>query len=241
MASPATPGRGAPSFPTSPGTTTWSPPICSGTANRTSPGTTTPSALRQHAARPHGRPRDRAGHRGRPLAGRRDRDAARRTSTRSAASGWCSCRAVGSGPRSPGCSAPYRARCRVLHAHDLLVLRARCRQRDQPGLRRVGLRAPHLEQEWRTYVSLTAPQNRHAFVRTLRSVIDLNGQSVSAHDRLYLASKLPTLILWGQRDRIIPVDHASAAHRAIPAAGSRSSSAQATSRTSRNPPRSSRR
>jgi pimeloyl-ACP methyl ester carboxylesterase len=84
------------------------------------------------------------------------------------------------------------------------------------GLRRVGLRAPQLEQEWRTYVSLTAPQNRHAFVRTLRSVIDLNGQSVSAHDRLYLASRLPTLILWGQRDRIIPVDHARAAHRAIP-------------------------
>jgi pimeloyl-ACP methyl ester carboxylesterase len=83
-------------------------------------------------------------------------------------------------------------------------------------LRRIGLRAPQLEQEWRGYVSLTEPENRQAFVRTLRSVVDFGGQTVSAHDRLYLASRLPTLILWGKRDRIIPVEHATAAHEAIP-------------------------
>ncbi len=84
------------------------------------------------------------------------------------------------------------------------------------SLRRLGLRAPHLEEAWRSYVSLTEPGNRHAFVRTLHSVVDPSGQSVSAHDRLYLSSSLPTLILWGRRDRFIPVEHAAAAHEAIP-------------------------
>ena len=82
-------------------------------------------------------------------------------------------------------------------------------------LGRLGLRAPHLEEEWRSYVSLTEPGNRHAFARTLRSVVDPSGQAVSAHDRLYLSSGLPTLILWGRRDRLIPVEHAAAAHEAI--------------------------
>ena len=84
------------------------------------------------------------------------------------------------------------------------------------GLARLGWRAPHLEQEWRAYVSLTQPDNRLSFLRTLRAVVDAGGQTVSAHDKLYLASQLPTLIVWGGRDRIIPVSHASAAHEAIP-------------------------
>jgi pimeloyl-ACP methyl ester carboxylesterase len=79
---------------------------------------------------------------------------------------------------------------------------------------RLGVRPP-FEEHWRSYASLTEPANRHAFVRTLRSVIDTNGQTVSAHDRLYLADRLSTLILWGRHDRIIPVEHANAAHHAI--------------------------
>jgi pimeloyl-ACP methyl ester carboxylesterase len=50
----------------------------------------------------------------------------------------------------------------------------------------------------------------------VRGIIDLHGQRVSAHDKLYLAAGLPTLILWGERDRLIPVRHASAAHERIP-------------------------
>ena len=70
---------------------------------------------------------------------------------------------------------------------------------------------------WRALASLTESANRDAFVRTVRAVIDPGGQSVSARDRLYLTAKVPTLIMWGARDRIIPVDHAYATHRAIPA------------------------
>lgn len=84
------------------------------------------------------------------------------------------------------------------------------------SLRRFGLRAPRLEEEWRSYVSLTDSETRQAFLRTLRAVVDIGGQAVSAHDRLYLSSLLPTLIVWGERDRIIPVAHAHEAHRAMP-------------------------
>jgi pimeloyl-ACP methyl ester carboxylesterase len=69
---------------------------------------------------------------------------------------------------------------------------------------------------WRAYASLAEPENRRAFVRTLRAVIDPGGQSVSARDRLYLAAGVPTLIMWGDEDPIIPVAHAHAAHEAIP-------------------------
>ena len=69
---------------------------------------------------------------------------------------------------------------------------------------------------WLAYRSLTETENRKAFVRTIRSVIDPGGQTVSAMDRLYLAAAVPTLIVWGEDDPIIPVSHAHAAHEAIP-------------------------
>lgn len=69
---------------------------------------------------------------------------------------------------------------------------------------------------WRSYKSLTEAESRHAFVRTMRSVIDPGGQSVSAVDRLCLTAHMPTLIVWGDHDRIIPLDHAYLAHEAIP-------------------------
>jgi pimeloyl-ACP methyl ester carboxylesterase len=81
---------------------------------------------------------------------------------------------------------------------------------------RQGWSAPHVAEMWDAYASLTGVENRHAFVRTLRAVIDIGGQSVSAEDRLYLTSALPTLIVWGDEDPIIPVEHAYAAHEAMP-------------------------
>jgi pimeloyl-ACP methyl ester carboxylesterase len=84
-------------------------------------------------------------------------------------------------------------------------------------LRRAGVRAgPAGEEIWRSYVSLGDADNRRAFFRTLRAVIDLGGQTVGAADRLYLAAQIPTLIVWGARDPFIPVRHAIAAHDAIP-------------------------
>lgn len=82
-----------------------------------------------------------------------------------------------------------------------------------------GIRAPKIGEMWRAYASLAGAENRGAFLRTLRSVVDPGGQTVSALDRIYLAGGLPTMIVWGDEDPIIPIEHGRAAHAAI--AGSR--------------------
>ncbi len=79
-----------------------------------------------------------------------------------------------------------------------------------------GIRAARLDEMWRAYASLGDPDTREAFLRTLRSVVDPGGQSVNAHDRLYLADAMPTMIIWGDADPIIPVSHAEAAHETMP-------------------------
>ncbi len=84
------------------------------------------------------------------------------------------------------------------------------------ALSRVGVRSPRLTEMWRSYASLAGTEDRKAFVRTIRGVIEPGGQTVDATDRLYLAAHLPTLIVWGDRDDIIPVGHGHAAHEAIP-------------------------
>ena len=58
--------------------------------------------------------------------------------------------------------------------------------------------------------------SREAFLHTLRAVIDGHGQRVSARDRLYLLGGVPTLIVWGERDRTIPLAHGRDAHELIP-------------------------
>ncbi len=57
---------------------------------------------------------------------------------------------------------------------------------------------------------------RVSFNRTLRAVVDPRGQLVTMLDRAYLATAMPTLIVWGGHDGIIPVEHAARAHRALP-------------------------
>jgi pimeloyl-ACP methyl ester carboxylesterase len=82
---------------------------------------------------------------------------------------------------------------------------------------RLGLTARRdLEEMVRGFVSLSDASARAAFLHTLRAVIDPGGQRVSGHDRLYLAASLPTLLVWGERDPIIPVAHGRAAHAAMP-------------------------
>ena len=81
---------------------------------------------------------------------------------------------------------------------------------------RVGLRSVPAVEVWHSYRSLTEREHRRAFVHTMRSVIDPGGQTVSAMDRLYLTERVPTLIVWGALDRIIPVSHAYEALRAAP-------------------------
>jgi pimeloyl-ACP methyl ester carboxylesterase len=82
---------------------------------------------------------------------------------------------------------------------------------------RIGFQpAPVVAELWRSYSSLADDATRRAFLRTLRAVVDPRGQAVSAANRLHLATEMPTLIVWGDADPIIPVEHAHAAHASIP-------------------------
>jgi pimeloyl-ACP methyl ester carboxylesterase len=81
---------------------------------------------------------------------------------------------------------------------------------------KLGLEAgPDLAEFARGYASLTEEGASDAFIHTMRSVIDHDGQRVSALDRLYLADQLPTMIIWGDSDPVIPVEHGRNAHRVV--------------------------
>jgi pimeloyl-ACP methyl ester carboxylesterase len=84
-------------------------------------------------------------------------------------------------------------------------------------LGRVGLRVhTDLGEVLRGHASLSDGEARSAFLHTLRTIVDPWGQRVDASDRLYLAQAVPFLLMWGERDPIIPVEHARAAHRLVP-------------------------
>jgi pimeloyl-ACP methyl ester carboxylesterase len=77
----------------------------------------------------------------------------------------------------------------------------------------LGLDAEDLLQ---VFESMPDGTSRAAIIRTLRAVVDRHGQMVTMLDRCYLGRSLPTLLIWGARDPIIPVEHAHVAHAALP-------------------------
>ncbi len=83
-------------------------------------------------------------------------------------------------------------------------------------LRGAGIESPRGEEIWRSYSTFADAPTRQAFLRTLRSVVDYRGQAVSALNRLNTKTELPIMAIWGDRDAIIPVEHAYAAQRARP-------------------------
>jgi pimeloyl-ACP methyl ester carboxylesterase len=66
------------------------------------------------------------------------------------------------------------------------------------------------------YRRLSDPFARSAFLRTLRAVVDIRGQVITMLDRSYLAEKMPTLLICGPRDPVIPFRHTEVAHAAMP-------------------------
>ncbi len=85
------------------------------------------------------------------------------------------------------------------------------------GLGRLGLRpSADVAEVARGYATLSDPERRKAFLATLRAVVGTEGQRVAARDLLYLAEALPLLIVWGDRDPIIPASHGEEAHEALP-------------------------
>jgi pimeloyl-ACP methyl ester carboxylesterase len=84
------------------------------------------------------------------------------------------------------------------------------------GLERLGLKAgTDIAEIARGHASLSDRDTRAAFVHTLRTMVDPGGQRVNASDRLYLAEHVPFMLVWGERDGVIPVEHAYAAHELV--------------------------
>jgi pimeloyl-ACP methyl ester carboxylesterase len=85
------------------------------------------------------------------------------------------------------------------------------------GASKVGWRPGHdLSAIWQGFTSLSDRESRRAFLATTRAVVDIGGQSISAHDHLESVEPVPTLIVWGSKDRMIPAWHALSAQQAVP-------------------------
>lgn len=109
----------------------------------------------------------------------------------------------------PGAELYLRATAAPLTTVGGAVGRALTRLGWQPG--------PETTELARGFAALGSPTARTAFFETLRSAgVGARGQRIAATSRLYLASEMPTLLVWGERDPIIPVRHARAAHEQIP-------------------------
>ena len=68
----------------------------------------------------------------------------------------------------------------------------------------------------RQMATLDDPETRRSFLATIRAVIEVGGQGINATDKLHLAAGLPTLIVWGEDDRMIPSGHGYTAADLIP-------------------------
>jgi pimeloyl-ACP methyl ester carboxylesterase len=68
----------------------------------------------------------------------------------------------------------------------------------------------------RVYDTLPDYKARRAFFWALRRAIDYRGQLITMLDRCYLARNMPTLLVWGARDAVIPIVHGRIAHTAMP-------------------------
>jgi pimeloyl-ACP methyl ester carboxylesterase len=85
------------------------------------------------------------------------------------------------------------------------------------GASRLGWRpGADVDAMWRGFSSLGDRESRQAFLATTRAVVDIGGQSISAHDHLGEALPIPALLVWGTKDRIIPVEHALNMQRMLP-------------------------
>ena len=67
-----------------------------------------------------------------------------------------------------------------------------------------------------SYATLADPAARRAFVTIIRGVADWNGQRIDATRRLHLAEEVPTMVVWGDADLIIPIGHGRRAAADLP-------------------------
>jgi pimeloyl-ACP methyl ester carboxylesterase len=132
---------------------------------------------------------------------------------------------VGSGGLGPELSAGLRAA--TLPGAEVVLtalagvsgpLRTGLRAVDRLGNLAGWRRVRDLAEAGDALLALKDIEARRAFLRTLRGVVDARGQAVTALDRLYLADAIPMLVIWGDRDPIVPSVHADTVRALVPSA-----------------------
>jgi pimeloyl-ACP methyl ester carboxylesterase len=68
------------------------------------------------------------------------------------------------------------------------------------------------------YDSFRDRRSRAAIRHVVRAVVDWQGQIVTMADRAYLTEAMPMCVVWGEKDRVIPVSHAARAAELAPGA-----------------------
>ncbi|AWK71314.1 hydrolase [Rhodococcus oxybenzonivorans] len=69
---------------------------------------------------------------------------------------------------------------------------------------------------WRSLETVSDRSSRAAFLASTRAVVGLRGQTVSAKQHFSKFESLPSLLVWGGRDRMIPASHAENLRRVVP-------------------------
>jgi len=64
--------------------------------------------------------------------------------------------------------------------------------------------------------SLASAEARRAFLRTLRTSVDWHGQTITMLDRCYLTEFMPTLLVGGGHDAVVPPEHPRLANAMMP-------------------------
>jgi pimeloyl-ACP methyl ester carboxylesterase len=97
-----------------------------------------------------------------------------------------------------------------------------------PGLRHAGVaglrllsqsrlpRTRDLDQVAVILESLRDVSTRAAIRHVVRAVVDWRGQIITMSDRAYLAGRIPTCVIWGDDDSVIPTKHAEVAEVVVP-------------------------
>lgn len=76
--------------------------------------------------------------------------------------------------------------------------------------------SPSAAETWRSLATVSDKSSRTAFLASTRAVVGLRGQTVSAKQHFEKFESLPSLLVWGARDRMIPAWHAENLRDAVP-------------------------
>ncbi|OZF03733.1 MULTISPECIES: alpha/beta fold hydrolase [Nocardiaceae] len=69
---------------------------------------------------------------------------------------------------------------------------------------------------WRAFKTVADHGSRSAFLASTRAVVGPRGQTVSAKQHFEKFESLPSLLVWGGKDRMIPASHADNIRREVP-------------------------